>query len=156
MSNGDRTLLVPPHIGDHILPNLPFFEKLLRYASRSTPRIAIRDVNAGLEKTYAQLLVDGLALRKKLRQTLSPDIRENLLNDREVPIALLAPGGYEYAVGFIAILALGATVVPLSGCPASYQRVCLTLLQPSSFRQRKPVHLYTAPAAQRLSALEDL
>ncbi|PLN85033.1 acetyl-CoA synthetase-like protein [Aspergillus taichungensis] len=114
MSNGDRTLLVPPHNGDHVLPNLPFFEKLLRYASRSTPLIAIRDVNADVEKTYSQLLVDGLALRKKLRQILSPNIQEDLLQDREVPIALLAPGGYEYAVGFIAILALGAAVVPLT------------------------------------------
>ncbi|PLB41836.1 acetyl-CoA synthetase-like protein [Aspergillus candidus] len=114
MSNGDRTLLVPPHTGDHVLPNLPFLGKLLQYANRSTSRIAIRDVHAGVEKTYAQLLVDGLALRKKLQETLSPDIQEDLLHDREVPIALLAPGGYQYAVGFIAILALGAAVVPLT------------------------------------------
>lgn len=156
MSNTDRALLVPLHTGDHVLPNLPFFEKLLRYANRRTPRIAIRDVSVGVEKTYAQLLVDGLALGKRLRETLSRDVQEDLLHDREVPIALLAPGGYEYAVGFIGILALGAAVVPLSECTISTKESCLTLLQRLPFRQRRPTDSYVAPAAQRLSALKDL
>ncbi|KAL4888900.1 hypothetical protein BDV59DRAFT_196125 [Aspergillus ambiguus] len=91
--SGDRTLSVPPHTGYAVLPHMPFFEKLLRYASRSPPRVAIRDVN--------------------LRDALGADVHQRLANDDEVFIGLLAAGGYEYAVGFIAILAIGAAVVPL-------------------------------------------
>ncbi|KAF9888478.1 hypothetical protein FE257_008585 [Aspergillus nanangensis] len=114
MADGDRTRMVPPHLGDAVIPHMPLFDKLLRFAHRSPPRIAIRDMNAGVEKTYMQLLTDALALRKTLRDSLSVEIQESLLQRKEVFIALLAPGGYEYAVGFMAILALGAAVVPLS------------------------------------------
>ncbi|KAL5363714.1 acetyl-CoA synthetase-like protein [Aspergillus floccosus] len=114
MTNGDRTLVVPPHRGDTVLPHVPLFEKLLRYADRSPPRIAIRDLNTGIEKTYLELLTDVLALRNNLQTALGPDVQNQLLANEEVFVALLAPGGYEYAVGFMAILALGAAVVPLS------------------------------------------
>jgi acyl-CoA synthetase (AMP-forming)/AMP-acid ligase II len=113
MTNGDRTLFVPPHQGDTVLPHTPLFEKLLRHASRSSPRIAVRDLNTGVEKTYLELLTDVLALRKVLQSALGPDVHKQLSHKEEVFIALLAPGGYEYAVGFMAILALGAAVVPL-------------------------------------------
>lgn len=113
MTNGDRTLVVPPHRGDTVLPHVPLFEKLLRYANRSPPRIAIRDLNTGIEKTYLELLTDVLALRNNLQNALGPDVQNQLLANEEVFVALLAPGGYEYAVGFMAILALGAAVVPL-------------------------------------------
>lgn len=110
---GDRTLYVPSHVGRNVLPNLPFFHKLLRYAQRKAPRTAIRDVNAGLDKTYHDVLSDALALRVELEKILSPKTRRDLCEDKEVYIGLLAPGGYEYTVGFIAILALGAAVVPM-------------------------------------------
>ncbi|KAL2867250.1 uncharacterized protein BJX67DRAFT_381264 [Aspergillus lucknowensis] len=111
---GDRTLLVPRHVGENVLPNLPFFEKLLRYAHRQPPGVAIRDLNAGVEKTYLQLLSDALALRKVVRGALSAETLRDLDNDQEVFIALIAPGGYEYAVAFTAIIALGAAVVPIT------------------------------------------
>ncbi|KAL3457028.1 hypothetical protein BJX64DRAFT_293538 [Aspergillus heterothallicus] len=111
---GDRTAMVPSHTGENVLPNLPFFEKLLRYAHRRPPRVAIRDVNAAVEKTYLQLLSDAIALRTVLRRTLSPSVLQEIDNDQEVYIALVAPGGYEYAVAFIAIIALGAAVVPIT------------------------------------------
>lgn len=113
MPMGDRTLYVPSHVGRDVLPNLPFFHKLLRYAQRKPPRTAIRDVNAGLEKTYHDVLSDVLALRVELEKILSPKTLRDLSEDKEVYIGLLAPGGYEYTVGFIAILALGAAVVPM-------------------------------------------
>jgi acyl-CoA synthetase (AMP-forming)/AMP-acid ligase II len=109
--------MVPSHTGDNVLPNLPFFEKLLRYAHRSPPRVAIRDENAGVEKTYLQLLSDAIALRGVLRRALSADVLQDIGNDQEVFIALIAPGGYEYAVAFTAIIALGAAVVPISMLP---------------------------------------
>ncbi|KAL3437011.1 hypothetical protein BDV09DRAFT_202431 [Aspergillus tetrazonus] len=111
---GDRTLTVPLHKGDTVLPNLPFFEKLLRYAHRRLPTISIHDVNAGVEKSYTQLLTDALALRRALRGRLRPETLTDLDNDHEVFVAVIAPGGYEYAVAFTAILALGAAVVPIT------------------------------------------
>lgn len=110
---GDRTLYVPSHWGRNVLPNLPFFHKLLRYSQRKPSRTAVRDVNAGLEKTYHDVLSDALALRVELEKTLSQKTLRDLSEDKEVYIGLLAPGGYEYTVGFIAILAMGAAVVPM-------------------------------------------
>jgi acyl-CoA synthetase (AMP-forming)/AMP-acid ligase II len=110
---GDRTLYVPSHWGRNVLPNLPFFHKLLRYSQRKPSRTAVRDVNAGLEKTYHDVLSDALALRAELEKTLSQKTLRDLSEDKEVYIGLLAPGGYEYTVGFIAILAMGAAVVPM-------------------------------------------
>lgn len=127
---GDRTLTVPLHKGDTVLPNLPFFEKLLRYAHRRPPTISIHDVNAGVEKSYTQLLTDALALRRALRGILRPETLTDLDNDHEVFVAVIAPGGYEYAVAFTAILALGAAVVPISMSALSHTYLrdsrCLT------------------------------
>lgn len=110
---GDRTQFIPPHLGENVLPNMPFFHRLLRYAQRKPSPIAIRDLNAGLEKTYHHLLSDVLALRKILEGRLSTEVQRDLAADKEVYIGLLAPGGYEYTVGFMAILAIGAAVVPM-------------------------------------------
>jgi malonyl-CoA/methylmalonyl-CoA synthetase len=96
-----------------VLPNLPLFHKLLRYAQRKPPRIAVRDVNAGMEKTFHDLLSDVLALRIEIEKSLSTETLRDLAEDKEVYIGLLAPGGYEYTVGFVAIIALGAAVVPM-------------------------------------------
>lgn len=48
--NTDRSGMVPRHNGPNVLPNSPFFGKLLRHARRD--RIALRDVGLGVEKTY--------------------------------------------------------------------------------------------------------
>ncbi|KAJ5625716.1 hypothetical protein N7510_002025 [Penicillium lagena] len=111
---GDRTLFVPSHVGDNVLPNLPFFHKLLRYAQRSPPLVAVRDLNAGIERTYHHVLSDVVAVRNELEKKLSAKVRQDLAEDKEVYIGLIAPGGYEYTVGFIAILAVGAAVVPMA------------------------------------------
>lgn len=125
---GDRTLYVPSHLGRNVLPNLPFFHKLLRYAQRKPSRTAVRDINAGLEKTYHDVLSDALALRVELEKMMSQKTRRDLSEDKEVYIGLLAPGGYEYTVGFIAILAMGAAVVPMGELdPGCDTKIKLTL-----------------------------
>ncbi|CAG8149475.1 unnamed protein product [Penicillium nalgiovense] len=111
---GDRTVFIPPHVGENVLPNLPFFHRLLRYAQRSPSPIVVRDLVAGVEKTYHHLVSDVLAFRMVLERSLSHEARRDLSADKEVYIGLLAPGGYEYTVGFIAILAIGAAVVPMA------------------------------------------
>ncbi|KAL5359099.1 hypothetical protein BJX96DRAFT_183556 [Aspergillus floccosus] len=113
MHDQDRVVAVPAHHGPNILPNFPLFSKLLRLAHRCPPPIAVRDVHAGVEKTYLQLLGDVLHLRSILQQQLSQEVLKQLEREDEVYIALLAPGGYEYVVGFLAILAVGAAVVPI-------------------------------------------
>ena len=55
-----------------------------------------------------------LALRETIKQILGLDIHQRLRNGDEVYVAVLAPGGYEYTVAILAVLALGAAVVPLS------------------------------------------
>jgi malonyl-CoA/methylmalonyl-CoA synthetase len=109
----DRTQIVPHHVGENVLPNFHLFDKLLRFASRRPQPVAIRDDNLGVEKTFLQLLTDVLAIRTTLQAALCPAALHDLSYGQDVFIGLLAPGGYEYTVGFIAILALGAAVVPM-------------------------------------------
>jgi malonyl-CoA/methylmalonyl-CoA synthetase len=111
-TNTDRTRLVPSHQGPNVLPNSPFFSKLLRHARRN--RVAVRDVNLGVEKTYGDVLADALALRMVLESTLDRRIVESLAKDEEVYIGVLAPGGYEFTVAMLAVLAIGAAAVPMS------------------------------------------
>jgi len=58
--------------------------------------------------------VDVLALRERILRTLGPFVQEQPKNGQDVYIAILAPGGYEYTVAVLAVLALGAAVVPLT------------------------------------------
>lgn len=110
----DRTDFVPSHGGDNVLPADPLFTRLLTLANRPNPGPAIRDVNAGIERTAAQLLSDTLNLRRVLRAGLTEETLKDLQNGQEVYISLLAPGGYEFAVGILAIMALGAAASPFS------------------------------------------
>ena len=109
----DRTQIVPPHMGDEVLPNLPFFHNLIRYAQRKPSPIVVRDVDASIDRTYHHLLSDVLTFRMALEKELSSKVQQDLIQDKEVYIGLLAPGSYEFTVGLVAILATGAAVVPL-------------------------------------------
>jgi malonyl-CoA/methylmalonyl-CoA synthetase len=71
-------------------------------------------VNTGVERTYAQLLADVLYLRNYVEARLSPSILKALNNGEEVYIGVLAAGGYEYVVAFLAVMALTAAIVPIS------------------------------------------
>ncbi|KIW16305.1 hypothetical protein PV08_06356 [Exophiala spinifera] len=110
----DRRDLVPSHEGDHILPAEPLFTRLLALAHRRNPRPAIRDVNAGVERTAAELLSDVLRLRRVLQSNLTRQTLDDLRRGQEVFISIVAPGGYEFTVGVLAVLALGAAVSPFS------------------------------------------
>ncbi|PSK57934.1 hypothetical protein B9Z65_9136 [Elsinoe australis] len=110
----DRTSLVVRHAGPKILPWNLFFTRLLRFAHERPPRLAIRDVVAQREADYVQLLSDVLHMRSRLLESLPNSVIENLDDDQEVFISVLAAGGYEYTVGVLAVLATGAAVVPIS------------------------------------------
>lgn len=108
----DRTKLLPRHNGPLVFPNSPLFSKLLRHAYRR--RLAIRDLRSGAQKTYGELLSDVLSLRAVVEASLDSATLERLQRGDEVFIGVLAPGGYEYAVAFLAVIALGAAAVPMS------------------------------------------
>jgi hypothetical protein len=108
----DRTNHVPSHTGANVLPNHPVLSQLLRHASHG--RLAIRDLNLGVEKTYSDLLSDVIHLRNVVETILSPSVKAALGNGEEVYIGVLAAGGYEYAVAVLTVMALKAAIVPMS------------------------------------------
>lgn len=110
-ANMDRTQMVPSHDGSHVLPNNPLFTRLLRHAHRN--RVALKDRELGVSKTYGELLDAVLAFKEVIHKTLSPEVQYRLGNGDEVYVGVLAAGGFEFTVGVLAILALGAAVVPM-------------------------------------------
>ncbi|KAK3674820.1 hypothetical protein LTR78_005164 [Recurvomyces mirabilis] len=127
-SNHDRTTNIPSHTGRNIFPNHGLFSRLLRFAYVQPPRLCIRDVTTGQEATHHQLLSDVLHLRQRLYSQLGPSTLSTLeRQDGAIYIAVLAPGGYEYTVAMLAVLALGAAVVPLSvALPVSEAKYFIT------------------------------
>ncbi|KAK4508309.1 hypothetical protein PRZ48_002047 [Zasmidium cellare] len=113
-SHDDRTLHVPRHTGRNILPCHPLFNRLVRFAHSTPPRLCVRDVNTGVEATHLQLLTDVLAFRERVWGSLSDGVRKALEQRQEVYIAILAAGGYEFTVAILAALAMGAAVVPMT------------------------------------------
>jgi malonyl-CoA/methylmalonyl-CoA synthetase len=103
---------LPKHVGPTILPDFPLFHRLLYIAVVDNP-IAFHDVFHGIKATHAQFLSDVLHFRNQVQGELHSEIRKKLLMNEEVFICLIANGSYEFAVGFLAIVALGAIVVPI-------------------------------------------
>ena len=109
----DKSNFAPKHTGPNIFPNFFFFSRLVRLAHKQH-LLAVRDVTFNYTATYQQLVTDVLYFRNVLYQTLSPSIRAKLDRDEEVFVNLLGPGGYEFTVAFLALMALGAVIVPIS------------------------------------------
>jgi malonyl-CoA/methylmalonyl-CoA synthetase len=110
---GDLSLFTPKHEGPTVFPNFFFFSRLSRLAYKRS-LIAIRDLKFGYTASYAQLLTDVLTMRNALRAKLDPKVLQRLDNDEEVYVLLLGPASYEFTVGFFALMALGAVIVPIS------------------------------------------
>lgn len=108
----DRCDWAPKHAGPNVFPNFFLFSRLVRWAHK--PLLACRDLTFGFTATYTQLLTDVLHLRNYLRSTLQPDTIALIDREEEIYILLLGPAGYEFTVGFLALVALGAVVVPIS------------------------------------------
>jgi malonyl-CoA/methylmalonyl-CoA synthetase len=93
------------------LPNSPLFGKLIRHARRE--RLAVRDLQLGLEKTYGDLLDAVLTFREIVSTSLTPSTKLALEQGDEIYIGVLAAGGWEFTVAVLTVLALGAAVVPM-------------------------------------------
>lgn len=110
----ERFDFAPPHEGPNIFPGDQLFTRLLHLAHLPGQPLAIRDINAGIERTHAQLLSDVLNYRKAIKTILSSDTFEDIGNGKEVYIHILALGSYEFTVAILAVLAMGAIPSPLS------------------------------------------
>ncbi len=108
----DRCNFAPKHQGPNVFPNFFLFSRLVRLAHK--PLLACRDLTFGFTATYTQLLTDVLHLRNVLRGQLRHEIIADVDNENEVFMLLLGPAGYEFTVGFLALIALGVVVVPIS------------------------------------------
>lgn len=109
----DPTHVVPQQGGPSVLPNLPIFNRLVNHAHLRN-NVCVRDVEANISMTQHQLLTDILRLRTRIQCNPGLALGETNYEKSEVSIGLLAPGGCQFAVGFLATLALGAVCVPLS------------------------------------------
>ena len=113
LPGGDRCSFAPKHQGPNIFPNFFYFGRLVRLAHKPN-LLAVKDITFGYTATYRQLLTDVLHFRNILRQTLDPKIITKIDRDEEVFINVLGPGGYEFTVAFLSLMALGAVIVPIS------------------------------------------
>jgi malonyl-CoA/methylmalonyl-CoA synthetase len=109
----DRCDHFPSHVGPNVFPNFFFFSRLVRWAHRME-LTAVTDLTFGFKASYAQLLTDVLSLRNHLRQDLHPSLISKIDSKEDVYMNILGPGGYEFTVAFLALVALGVVVVPIS------------------------------------------
>ena len=86
----------------------------MRLAGRRVPKHCIRDVRLDCERTHLEFLSDVLSLRNTVRESLDDEIRKKLDSRDEIYISVLASGGYEFTCAVLAIIALGAAVVPMT------------------------------------------
>ena len=103
---------VPRHTGPNVFPNFLLFSRLVRLAHKEH-LTAVRDLTFGYTASYARLLTDVLHFRNVLRLTLDPAVIRRLETGDEVFVNLLGPGGYEFTIAFLALIALGAVIVPI-------------------------------------------
>lgn len=96
-------------------PNDPFFAQLLSTSRENYDRTVINDSYREVRVSYAQLFHDVSALRKILCANLPSNIEDGLVQNEGLYICVLAPTSYEFIVSLLAILAIGAVVVPLRG-----------------------------------------
>lgn len=99
----------------NVLPNFPLLVRLLGFANRlPASHIAIKDLTTGFEASHIRLLNDVLSLRASIFESLNQTSQERLVKGEEVFVLVLASPGYDYAVSFLATLAVGAVIVPVS------------------------------------------
>ncbi|KAL4918348.1 hypothetical protein BDW62DRAFT_181779 [Aspergillus aurantiobrunneus] len=92
------------------LPSLPLFLEAKKHALASPDKIAVIDTTKDQQFTFAQLLADVAALKKRIIQEL--DLTETAdLQERRV--AFLVPNTYDYVVTQWAVWGAGGVCVPL-------------------------------------------
>ena len=99
------------------LPNEPNFKALVESRNESPKRVLIHDPRLGVDADFDQLLRDVHTTRQSLVNALPGTIfgnHTNIISNNEVVyVPLLTPGNYEFIVAALAVLAIGAALVPL-------------------------------------------
>ena len=99
------------------LPKDPLFSKLLEIATQRGDQIIVDDCSRRTQFGYRHILHGTVTLQQKLQCLLKRSILENRGG---FYVALLAPNGYEFIIGTLAVLALGGVVVPMRESPFSH------------------------------------
>ena len=97
------------------LPKDPLFSKLLEVATQRGDQIVVDDCSRGTQFGYRHILHGVVTLQQELQRLLDRSVLENRGG---FFVALLAPNGYEFIVGTLAVLALGGVVVPMRESPS--------------------------------------
>jgi malonyl-CoA/methylmalonyl-CoA synthetase len=97
--------LRPPTLPDDVL-----FSRLLKIARQRDANIIVNDTSRGTQFSYRQILDGTVKLKQRLQAHLD---RPKLDKPGSFYVALLAPNGYEFIIGVLAILAIGGVVVPM-------------------------------------------
>ena len=93
-----------------ILPDDILFSRLLKIAKQRDSDIVVDDFSRETRLSYRQILHGTVKLQQKLQGLLD---RSVLRSPGGFYIALLAPNGYEFIIGVLAVLAIGGVVVPM-------------------------------------------
>ncbi|KAG4433953.1 hypothetical protein IFR05_010566 [Cadophora sp. M221] len=92
------------------LPGDVLFTRLLKIARQRNSQIAVDDFSRGTHFSFLQILNGTVKLQQKLQGVLDQSV---LQKPGSFFIALLAPNGYEFIIGVLAVLAIGGVVVPM-------------------------------------------
>ena len=92
------------------LPDDILFSRLLKIARQRDSTIVIDDLSRGTHLSYRQILHGTVKLQHKLQRLLDGS---KLQSPGGFYLALLAPNGYEFIIGILAVLAIGGVVVPM-------------------------------------------
>ena len=92
------------------LPNDVFFSRLLNIARQRDSSTVVDDLSRGTHFSYRQILHGTVKLQQKLQMLLD---RFMVQSPGRFYVALLAPNGYEFIIGVLAVLAVGGVVVPM-------------------------------------------
>ncbi|CAG8903462.1 unnamed protein product [Penicillium egyptiacum] len=97
----------------HHIPTLPndvLFSRLLRIANQRDSKVIVDDYSTGTQFGYRQILHGTVKLQQTLHGLLYGSKHRR---PGKFYVALLAPNGYEFIIGVLAILAIGGVVVPM-------------------------------------------
>lgn len=96
-------------------PNTPLFQRVVELANDSLLflKTTIKDWDLDIEANHADLLADVLQLRSATLKSLPLSTLKALANGQDVFFCLAAPPGYEWLMGYLTIMSIGAAVVPL-------------------------------------------
>ena len=91
-----------------------FLQTLYKQCQEDPQAIIIRDLALEKESTREKLLLDTLAFRDRLSESLDAKSKTDLQTENtEVFICVLLPPGHAFLQAFLAVTAVGAVAAPL-------------------------------------------